>query len=78
MNIEQSDILRTEIEARLHELTPSRPIVISWANIAITHADFMAAANGEQMGDVLENPFKMKLVLDELDAVANSRWMVTE
>lgn len=74
ITIKKSDILRTEIATHLHTLTPSRPIVIVWAGVTITHADYMTASGGERLGDVMSDPIRLHHVLNKLDDIANSRW----
>jgi hypothetical protein len=73
-----SDILRTEIANHLHELAPNHPIAIEWAGITITYDDYMTASCGERLGDVMADPIKLHHVLNNLDDIANDRWLITK
>lgn len=64
------------IENHLHELTPTRPLIIPMANAIITTEDFSEVAGSQTLGEVLSDPAKTELVTGELALIAGERWCV--
>jgi hypothetical protein len=65
------------IENHLHELTPTRPLILPLTNVIITVADFEQASAWE-LRDVLASRALTELVVADLAIIANERLAITE
>lgn len=61
------------IKANLHQLTPTRPLIVPMTNITITSADFDHVAEGSRLGEILSCTADMHWVSLRLAIIAMLR-----